>query len=190
MDRILMRQRIASPRRPGKNWRDPIERHRETISHEDLGSSRRRESAASLAASASSADVIHSLRDFLSLPYLSAFSTPASDMGRPFKQFLNGPRIYSCSNCRCHNADHDEILSKSFQGRHGRAYLFNNVVNVTLGPKEDRLLITGLHTVADIYCSTCQSVLGWKYEQAFEESQKYKEGKFIIEKAKMMKENW
>mmetsp|Transcript_8924 Transcript_8924/g.54902 ORF Transcript_8924/g.54902 Transcript_8924/m.54902 type:complete len:116 (+) Transcript_8924:342-689(+) len=48
-------------------------------------------------------------------------------MGRLFKQYLNGPRIYSCSNCRSHNADHDEIISKAFQGRHGRAYLFNNV---------------------------------------------------------------
>jgi len=78
-------------------------------------------------------------------------------------------------------------MSKAFQGRHGRAYLFSNVVNVTLGPKEDRLLITGLHTVANIYCTSCNTVLGWKYEQAFEESQKYKEGKFIIEKAKVMK---
>jgi hypothetical protein len=30
-------------------------------------------------------------------------------------------------------------------------------------------------------------VLGWKYEKAFEEGQKYKEGKYIIEKAKMEK---
>lgn len=44
---------------------------------------------------------------------------------------------------------------------------------MTLGPKEDRLLITGLHTVADIHCTTCGTVLGWKYEYAFEESQKY-----------------
>ena len=45
--------------------------------------------------------------------------------------------------------------------------------------------------MSDIYCSCCQQVLGWKYLQAFEESQKYKEGKFIIEKAKMVKEgNW
>lgn len=36
-------------------------------------------------------------------------------------------------------------------------------VNVTLGPKEDRLLMTGLHTVADIFCSNCGTVLGWKY---------------------------
>lgn len=30
---------------------------------------------------------------------------------------------------------------------------------------------------------------GWKYEHAFESSQKYKEGKFIIELAHMIKEN-
>jgi Yippee zinc-binding/DNA-binding /Mis18, centromere assembly len=60
-------------------------------------------------------------------------------------------------------------------------------VNVALGPREDRLLITGLHTVCDIHCTTCNSVLGWKYEVAYEESQKYKEGKYIIEKAKVMK---
>ena len=36
-------------------------------------------------------------------------------MGRPFKHYLQGPRIYSCSNCRSHAADHDEIISKSFQ---------------------------------------------------------------------------
>ena len=37
-------------------------------------------------------------------------------------------------------------------------------VNVTLGPREDRMLITGLHTVCDIHCITCNCVLGWKYE--------------------------
>ena len=33
-------------------------------------------------------------------------------MGRPFKQYLDGPRIYSCSTCRSHVADHDDIVSK------------------------------------------------------------------------------
>lgn len=61
-------------------------------------------------------------------------------------------------------------------------------VNVMQGPCEDRLLITGLHTVCDIQCTTCGSVLGWKYETAYEESQKYKEGKYILEKAKVLKE--
>jgi hypothetical protein len=61
-------------------------------------------------------------------------------------------------------------------------------VNVTLGPREDRVLMTGLHTVCDISCSQCSTVIGWKYEVAFEESQKYKEGKFIIEKVRIIKE--
>lgn len=63
-------------------------------------------------------------------------------------------------------------------------------MNVTIGPKEDRELMTGLHTVADVYCSDCHEVLGWKYERAYEESQKYKEGKYVLEKAKIARENW
>ncbi len=96
-------------------------------------------------------------------------------------------------------------------------------INVSEGPSEERILITGLHTVCDIYCNVCQTVLGWKYvnypstpeihlavelnsaatcltiaaspcasqEHAFEESQKYKEGKFIVEKLRMMcNEGW
>jgi hypothetical protein len=111
-------------------------------------------------------------------------------MGRPFKQYLNAPRVYSCSSCRSHVADHEEIISKAFRGRYGRAYLFSNAVNVKLGPCEDRELITGLHTVADISCTGCDTVLGWKYVVAYEESQKYKEGRYIIEKQMVMKEGW
>lgn len=60
-------------------------------------------------------------------------------------------------------------------------------INVTIGPKEDRVLTTGLHTVCDIFCASCDDNVGWTYLHAFEESQKYKEGKFIIEKEKMVK---
>lgn len=76
------------------------------------------------------------------------------------------------------------------QGRHGRAFLFTHAMNIAMGPKEDRHLLTGLHTVADVYCADCREVLGWKYERAFEASQKYKEGKFILEKSKIVRENW
>ncbi|KAI9526413.1 Protein yippee-like 3 [Dissostichus eleginoides] len=98
-------------------------------------------------------------------------------------------RRYSCVHCRAHLANHDDLISKSFQGSQGRAYLFNSVVNVGCGPAEERLLLTGLHAVADIYCENCHTTLGWKYEQAFELSQKYKEGKFIIELSHMIKDN-
>ena len=109
-----------------------------------------------------------------------------STMPVVFKQFLSGDSIYTCESCGTHTADHQELVSKAFQGRHGRAYLFSNVVNVTEGTVEERMLITGLHTVCDIQCSTCGNVLGWKYETAYEQSQKYKEGKYILEKAKVV----
>uniref|UniRef100_A0A8B9JA21 Protein yippee-like n=1 Tax=Astyanax mexicanus TaxID=7994 RepID=A0A8B9JA21_ASTMX len=88
-------------------------------------------------------------------------------------------RTYSCIHCRAHLANHDELISKVIHG----------LVNVGCGPAEERVLLTGLHAVADIYCENCKTTLGWKYEHAFESSQKYKEGKFIIELAHMIKDN-
>jgi hypothetical protein len=44
-----------------------------------------------------------------------------------------------------------------------------------------RNLVTGQHVVSDIGCKICGSVLGWKYVEAQEESQRYKVGKFILE---------
>ncbi|XP_066253314.1 protein yippee-like 2 isoform X1 [Euwallacea similis] len=116
---------------------------------------------------------------------------PPAAMVKTFQAYLPPQchRTYSCIHCRAHLANHDELISKSFQGSQGRAYLFNSVVNVGCGPAEERVLLTGLHAVADIYCECCKTTLGWKYEHAFESSQKYKEGKFIIELAHMIKEN-
>ena len=36
-------------------------------------------------------------------------------------------------------------------------------VNVSTGEKEDRMMMTGLHTVVDIFCIGCGSIVGWKY---------------------------
>jgi hypothetical protein len=46
-------------------------------------------------------------------------------------------------------------FAQQFHGRHGKAYLFENtVMNVKLSHKEDRILMTGLHTVRhDARCS-------------------------------------
>jgi Yippee zinc-binding/DNA-binding /Mis18, centromere assembly len=79
--------------------------------------------------------------------------------------------------------------TQAFQGRHGRAYLFNAVVNVTHGPKEERQLITGLHTVRTSSCAQCGVELGWAYVYAYEPSQQYKVGKVILEKAMIVAEN-
>lgn len=116
--------------------------------------------------------------------------TITTNMVKTFQAYLPSTnRTYSCVHCRAHLASHDELISKSFQGSQGPAYLFNSVVNVACGQTEERVLLTGLHAVADIYCECCKTPLGWKYEHAFESSQKYKEGKYIIELAHMIKEN-
>jgi hypothetical protein len=74
------------------------------------------------------------------------------------------------------------FLSLLFLFYTGRAYLLDECINVTKGPPEDRLLITGMHSVCDIFCKRCKTLVGWTYAKAYESSQKYKEGKFIIEK--------
>ncbi|KAK6296841.1 hypothetical protein J4Q44_G00329830 [Coregonus suidteri] len=102
-------------------------------------------------------------------PFLHRPPTPPHPMVRmtrskTFQAYLPScHRTYSCIHCRAHLANHDELISKSFQGSQGRAYLFNSVVNVGCGPAEERVLLTGLHAVADIYCENCKTTLGWKY---------------------------
>mmetsp|Transcript_88804 Transcript_88804/g.253835 ORF Transcript_88804/g.253835 Transcript_88804/m.253835 type:complete len:195 (+) Transcript_88804:132-716(+) len=106
----------------------------------------------------------------------------------PAITYLDGPRVLSCTFCRMHITTHDQIISKSFHGRGGRAYLLNRIENYTCGPIAERMLITGMHTVADVHCAGCKQVLGWKYDDAMEPSQKYKIGKFIVEKGNLNEE--
>ncbi|KAJ6865260.1 protein yippee-like [Populus alba x Populus x berolinensis] len=106
-------------------------------------------------------------------------------MGRLFLVDLEGSS-YSCKHCRTPLALKDDIISKYFCSRNRRAYLFYNVENVTYGPREDRMMLTGKHTVADIFCVVCGSILGWKYIYAYVKAHKYKEGWFVIERCKVL----
>ncbi|SMR56364.1 unnamed protein product [Zymoseptoria tritici ST99CH_3D1] len=111
-----------------------------------------------------------------------------------------------CARCLSDLAPTTQIISKGFTGRHGRAYLVSapslphssinpsnllttkarndalpNLPNTYVHRPVPRQLVTGAHTVGDISCALCGSVLGWKYVSAEEESQRYKVGKFILE---------
>jgi hypothetical protein len=66
-----------------------------------------------------------------------------------------------------------------------RLYIASSV-NVSVGEKEDRMMLTGMHTVSDIFCVRCAVILGWKYEVTFERTQKYKEGKFILSRDQLL----
>lgn len=103
-------------------------------------------------------------------------------MGMSYRRYLNGARIYGFSNCKTHLAAIHTMISRAFNGQHGRAYLFEVVVNVIEGEPVDRVMTTGNHTVRDIYCCKCGETLGWKYIKAYEATQKYKEGKYILER--------
>ncbi|KAH7467454.1 Protein yippee-like [Phytophthora ramorum] len=96
---------------------------------------------------------------------------------------VEGMHAFRCADCGNVVADRDDVVSKTFFGRTGKAFLMNNMYNVRVGPARNRYLMTGMHTIADVLCSQCDFVLGWKYIKAMESSQKYKEGKFIMEHA-------
>ncbi|KAG1347425.1 protein yippee-like [Cocos nucifera] len=106
-------------------------------------------------------------------------------MGRVFTVELDG-RIYRCRFCHTHLALAQDVVSRSFHCRRGKAYLFNRVANISVGDKEERMMLSGMHTVADLFCCFCGQNVGWKYELAHDRSQKYKEGKFVLERGKLV----
>ncbi|KAF2455219.1 yippee zinc-binding/DNA-binding /Mis18, centromere assembly-domain-containing protein, partial [Lineolata rhizophorae] len=65
--------------------------------------------------------------------------------------------------------------------RNARARDADALPNTHVHRAVPRQLVTGAHTVSDISCAVCGSVLGWKYVAAEDEAQRYKVGKFILE---------
>ncbi|KAI4263512.1 MAG: hypothetical protein L6R42_001348 [Xanthoria sp. 1 TBL-2021] len=108
-----------------------------------------------------------------------------------------------CARCAADLCPTSQIISKGFTGRHGRAYLVSaspvidavphdhhhrsrnaktiSLPNTCTQKAMPRQLVTGAHTVSDISCAFCGSVIGWKYDSAEEETQRYKVGKYILE---------
>jgi hypothetical protein len=67
----------------------------------------------------------------------------------------------------------------------------NELINTKIGRSVNRELLTGAHVVADVTCTICGTVLGWKYVDAKELAQRYKIGKFILEmKRVVLGVNW
>jgi len=104
-------------------------------------------------------------------------------MGRIFLDHMGGSRLFSCVSCDANLTNRSELISTRFTGATGRAFLFNKVVNLSFSDIQDRVMLTGRHMVRDISCKNCDAKLGWIYEFATEESQRYKEGRVILERA-------
>ena len=109
-------------------------------------------------------------------------------MGKIFLSFYpQGTVVYRCSECNSELGLKADLVSKNFRYNQGKGYLFDDVMNTGQGPEENITLITGPHVIADIYCQRCNTVVGYRYVKAYAESQKYKERKFLLEKAKITK---
>ncbi|KAB0397957.1 hypothetical protein E2I00_016668, partial [Balaenoptera physalus] len=111
---------------------------------------------------------------------------------RIFLDHIGGTRLFSCANCDTILTNRSELISTRFTGATGRAFLFNKVggekqfhilINLQYSEVQDRVMLTGRHMVRDVSCKNCNSKLGWIYEFATEDSQRYKEGRVILERA-------
>lgn len=111
-------------------------------------------------------------------------------MGKEFQEYLDCSHVYACEVCKSHLTSQKYLISKAFSGRLGRAFLFEKIINFNLGNPQEKILLSGLYIIRDLYCKMCELIIGWKYEKAYEESQKYKEGKYIVERNQVVKIEW
>ncbi|KAH8726422.1 yippee zinc-binding/DNA-binding /Mis18, centromere assembly-domain-containing protein [Phaeosphaeriaceae sp. PMI808] len=138
----------------------------------------------------------------LNNPYQHPFLLPP----QPTSFFPTPPTSHlQCTKCLTDLIPTSSIISKGFTGRYGRAYLVapppptaifpggastrsaGDLPNTFTHKAVPRQLVTGAHTVSDISCRNCGTVLGWKYVEAVEWSQRYKVGKFILETNRVVK---
>jgi len=93
------------------------------------------------------------------------------------------PNYLSVASVTLFLTNRGELISSRFTGATGRAYLFGKVVNLNYSETQDRMMLTGRHIVRDVTCKKCDAKLGWMYEFATEDGQRYKEGRVILERA-------
>ncbi|CAM9667502.1 unnamed protein product [Scytosiphon promiscuus] len=111
-------------------------------------------------------------------------------MPRILTRFIEEPQVFACATCKTHLSTEKNIISKDFTTQNGRGFLINKMINVTNGPPENRNLITGMHTCRDVYCVTCDTAVGWEYVKAFEKTQKYKVGNFVLDTTRTIQYHW
>lgn len=111
-------------------------------------------------------------------------------MGREFLLYQDSVNVYACKDCKTHLSAKSKVISKNFKGKYGRCFLVDKMINVAEGPREEKILLTGVHIVKDVFCKGCKVYAGWTYVTAYEAMEKYKEGKFIIERNQVTKLDW
>ncbi|VEU23887.1 DEKNAAC105076 [Brettanomyces naardenensis] len=91
--------------------------------------------------------------------------------------------ILRCKRCHNHICLNKLVISTNFYGNYGPALFVSKVLNVKLSDNRDsKKMRTGKYEVRGIYCRQCNVNLGWKYLYSEEDGEKYKEGKYVVEK--------
>lgn len=105
-------------------------------------------------------------------------------MGRLFLKHPGESFKYiECSKCSTLLARKEDILDHNFTSQSGPAMLMGHSVNLAEGEVVRRAMITGTHMVCEVRCIGCNTYVGWKYQYTQEDSQRYKEGLVVLEKA-------
>ncbi|EPY29564.1 zinc-binding protein (Yippee) [Strigomonas culicis] len=94
-----------------------------------------------------------------------------------------GAHGYGCALCGAHLCLSQDIISRHFHGKHGRAILVDRCANYYYGPQEQKELMTGTHIVRDVFCNCCDKNVGWCYDFAHSEKERYKVQRFVLEHA-------
>lgn len=94
----------------------------------------------------------------------------------------SGPVGFGCAFCSTHLCLESDVISKHFHGKHGSAFLVNRCENCYFGPQEQKELMTGTHIVRDVFCSFCDRNIGWCYDFAHDEKERYKVHRFVLER--------
>lgn len=105
--------------------------------------------------------------------------------GRPGNVFCCFPCLTETSKLTPLALRHD-FISPNFKGRTGGASLFDKVLNISYSAPEKQEMTTGVFIVKRVHCLVCRENLGWSYCRAWEPSQRYKEGRCILEDSLVM----
>ncbi|KAL3846125.1 hypothetical protein ACJIZ3_003528 [Penstemon smallii] len=100
---------------------------------------------------------------------------------------ITGTPVYSCRKCMNPIALRVDLISKNYLAKSGQVYMFAHAMNIEIGPKVDKQLMTSYFSIAEIFCGKCGEEMGWTYVRAYD-AKKYKERNYILEKAKFLKE--
>ncbi len=88
-------------------------------------------------------------------------------MGRPYKTYLNAPRVYSCATCRAHAADHDEIISKVPAGTSGGGAVVETLpLSLQLHALPAPLSRPSKAVMDALICSTRRKLMGFRVDSA------------------------